>query len=522
MTARALSLPGIDTAAGRLPTSRIQVANSPEQVKKAVALLGQGIKAGADYYPIRAHASGVATRAPAKDYLGQVREIYNDITRNRWRYVKEYGEQIPITGRAIWTQVLGAGARPGEKGWGDCDCVVTAGGSMLASIGALPLQIVTTNAPASPKLFDHVYLRTMIPRMGWLNFDPVLYPDKPLGHQNPVSRIAYWDLDGNLLAAAGALPRGFESHFSGQEPAKKKGAIMQPQEQFTDYGLYEYGFAGTDEPLDWSVYGLKDFGAYSPMMGMISDGGGLLADVTNSDIDAYTMEGEPLVRTKMFEINPVDYERIINTGMPKAGAVALAADGDVYQWQYTPEGLGFFKKLFRKVGKAVKKVAKKVKGVAKKLISKLPGGKFLVKMFGKLHKIAMKMVKPLMKFVGPLAKKLAPIAAFIPGYGPAIAGALKLTGKIADIAKKVGVDFDKTGKPKFKSGKQAKKFKKTLEREAERAKRGKLAEKVFKKGKGRGRRRKGRRRGRLGGMEPLEQIAVMRGLGADIYYDRAA
>ncbi|NIR14795.1 MAG: hypothetical protein GWN86_12955, partial [Desulfobacterales bacterium] len=85
-------------------------------------------------------------------------------------------------------------------------------------------------------------------------------------------------------------------------------------------------------------------------------------------------------------MDPKELAYVYQTGAPRLGAVALADDGDIYQWTESPGYGGFFKKLFKKAKKAVKKVVKKVKkgvrkvvkGVgkaAKKLIKKLPGGK---------------------------------------------------------------------------------------------------------------------------------------------------
>ena len=81
-------------------------------------------------------------------------------------------------------------------------------------------------------------------------------------------------------------------------------------------------------------------------------------------------------------------------------------------------------------------MAKKIKKGIRKVISKIPGGKFLLKIADKIHKVAMKFVKPLMKFVGKYASKLAPFAAIIPGFGPAIAAGLHVAGKIAQVYNK--------------------------------------------------------------------------------------
>lgn len=249
----------------------------------------------------------------------------------------------------------------------------------------------------------------------------------------------------------------------------------QARTQYPDYGLAAYGLAGTDgeEPIEFATYGFKEFGAYSPILGIYSnDSDRLMFEVDDSDTDAYTRDGEPLVRTKMLELSPEDWQHFRATGQPRPNSVALGDDGTVYQYQ-VPEGMGwgFFKKLFKKIKKGVGKVIKKVKGVAKKIIKALPGGKYLLKIYGKIRAVAMKLVRPLMKFVGKYAAKLAPIAALIPGYGTAIAAALYTAGKIAKIMTKMDVVLNpKTGTPKFKSPAHGRKFQHILKLHAEHAK----------------------------------------------------
>jgi hypothetical protein len=245
---------------------------------------------------------------------------------------------------------------------------------------------------------------------------------------------------------------------------------MQQQQQtqiFPDYGLDRFGLAGSDQqsPDDWAVSGLREFGAYSSVLGILDDPG-LLLEVDEGDTDA-VFQGVDLVRTRMLELAPEDFRHLALYGRPRIGSVALGDDGQVYQY-VEPVGLGwgFFKKLFKRVKKAVKGVVHKIAGAAKKLIKKLPGGKYLLKLYGKVHKIAMKLVRPLTKFVGKYAAKLAPVAALIPGYGPAIAAGLYTAGRIAKIMSATGVVTDKKGKPIFKSAKHAAVFKKHLEKAA--------------------------------------------------------
>lgn len=466
-----------------LSVQRVRFASNPQQLRETIRYIGRAIRDGSQYLPIRNHSAGLASRAPAKDYPGQVAQIYDDFTRRRWRYVKDpvETELLAGTGKAIWSQIFGADARPGERGVGDCDEATEALGAALYSIG-MPVRIATIAKPRSRGLFQHVFPQAYIPRLGWVSVDAVGYPTRALGWTPPHSRIALWNLDGNLGLARGRFPRQFREMFYGDvagagrdfgaddESGRESGGIgMNYDQEFPDYGLERYGFAGTDnaEPVDWADEGLLGFGAYQ-YYGLIDGSRSMLMEYDEDD-EIETATG-PLVRTKMLEMSPTDIDYVRQYGCPRPQSVALADDGEVYQWvPGTVDGglgRGFFRKIFRRVKKRVRKgvrrMARRLKRRAKALIKKLPGGKYLLKLHKKLHKVAMKLVRPLTKFVGKYAKKLAPIAALIPGYGPAIAGALYTAGGIASLLRKHGIKTDKKGRPKFKSGKQAKMFKKAL------------------------------------------------------------
>lgn len=504
---------------------------------KTLELIGSAITNGSRYHPIRAHAAGLATRAKAKDYLGQAKQIYDDFI-GRWRYVHDpvTTEALTTTGNAIWSQTMGRDSRPGERGYGDCDDATIALGSMYLATG-FPVRLNTISPPGSQKLFTHIYPSIKIPRFGWVDVDAVGHPTHGFGWTPPAARKAIWNLQGRLIGSVGQFPESFKrlaSTLSGD--TDESGGI--DMSTFRDYGLENFGLAGNDlgdeEIANWNEYGLAKFGAYAGQMGLIDgDQLGFLMEYDEED----EIEGYGLVRTKMLEICPREMARIRRTGRPRPRMVALADDGDVYQWDDLG---GFFKKLFKKAKKGVKKIGKGIakgakalhKGVvniSKKLISKLPGGKYLVKMYNKIHKVAMKLVKPLVKFVGKFAKKLAPIAALLPGYGPAIAGALYTSGKIAEVMQKAGVVTDSKGKPKFESDKQAKAFKRMLEEAAESHKRGTSNERMATPG-ARGaiarthaaiqaqRRRAGvqqRKNPRLLREGTAEHLAVLRGYGVE-------
>lgn len=436
----------------------IPFASTAASLRETINLIGRAIVGGSAYLPLRSHAARIATRAAPKDYLGQLQAVYRDFL-SRWRYVRDpfHFECVPVDGPTIWGQVWGADVK-GGKGWGDCDCASVALGSALASIG-FPVRIVTIAGLRTRGPLSHVYIEAAIPGLGWLPVDPVGYPLHDLGWAAPAQRKAIWGLDGKLLGAVGDWSGESRKVLGGDETMLSAAEIDRA---FVDYGLGRYGLAGDDDPADMAVYGdVIGFGAYVPEMGLIGHGMGLLMEVDQED----RIQGTDLVRTKMLELSPTDWHELITTGRPRLGCVALADDGSIYQYQYAGGGLGgWFKKLFKKIKKGFKKIG----GAVKNLIKKLPGGKYLVKLYNKVHSIAMKIVKPLVKFVGKYAAKLAPIAAFIPGWGPAIAGGLLMAGKIAKVMNETGVFQDSKGKPVFKSGAQAVAFKKRLHQEAAR------------------------------------------------------
>jgi hypothetical protein len=208
---------------------------------------------------------------------------------------------------------------------------------------------------------------------------------------------------------------------------------------------------------DFAAYGIIGFGAYSPVMGCMT--GAQLPRVMAEYDDTDEFGNTGLVLTKHFEMTPADYADVQRYGQPKTGALALASDGEIYEWQSNPEGLGgFFKKLIRKAKKGIRHIAKRVKKRIKKFVKRLPLGKQLWKIGSRIHDTAMKLTKTLLKKVGPIAKRIAPIAALVPGIGPAVSAGLMLTGKAYDIAKKVGVKFDSQKRPIIKTRKQGRRF----------------------------------------------------------------
>lgn len=181
-----------------------------------IKLIGKAIKDGSQYLPIRNYAAALATRAAPKDYKGQLEEVYNDFV-SRWRYVRDPdGLETVTTGpEALFNLILGHNGGLGQGyGGGDCSNAAAALGAALKSIG-FPIQLVTIAPPEHKKgaHFTHVFLRTEIPGKGIVFVDPVLYPEKQLGSIAPHSRLAIWDLNGQIVAFRGMNPKLFNKAY---------------------------------------------------------------------------------------------------------------------------------------------------------------------------------------------------------------------------------------------------------------------------------------------------------------------
>lgn len=444
-----------------------------DQLQKTIELVGQGIRRGGVFFPIRQWAAGVASRAAPKDYLGQLRAVYTELLK-RWRYVRDpvFAELVPTTGPAIHGVVMG-GITPSGIGFGDCDCVTTALGAALSSIG-FPVRLVTSIALRA-RAPGHIYPEVFVKGLNrWIPADPVVFPKHGLGYVSPARARFRWDLFGRPIQVRDhAAGRPLVLGELGELPGKEVGT-MYGQDQWQDQDLVRYGYAGLGgEPEDWSEQAITGFGSLRGSMGMFNSGLGLLAEV---EPDQYG-----LARTPMIELSADDFNYIRTYGRPYDGMMALGDEGQVYQYN----GLGgFFGKIFggakKLIGGVVKAgvgIAKKLHAAGKSLISRLPGGKYLVKVMNKVEGVAMKLVRPLAKIVGPLAKRLAPIAAMLPGYGPLISVGLQATGTLADIMKKHGVSHKKGGGLHFKDPRKLHAFQSDLKKHAN-AKRAELKAKA--------------------------------------------
>ncbi len=181
-----------------------------------IRLIGNAIKRSSTYIPLRNYAASLATLAAPKNYLGQLRAVWNDFVK-RWRYVRDPlgTETVTTEPRAVFQLVLGHNRGVGRgRGAGDCDDATVAMGALLMSIG-FPVLIGTT-APvghARGLHFTHVFPIALVPGQGWTVVDPVLYPKRGLGAIAPHSRLAIWSLSGKILKSTGAKINRLRSYY---------------------------------------------------------------------------------------------------------------------------------------------------------------------------------------------------------------------------------------------------------------------------------------------------------------------
>lgn len=156
-------------------------------------------------WTIREFVATIASRAPPRDYVAQLRLLYNEIV-HRWRYVMEPSEFVHGTGSSLLAHVLGTkyNTPPGtdptrvrvtsmpsaRKGWGDCDDVATLVAAVAIAIGMPGVFFrIAQNGKGA-----HVSVLVRTPRGEFISMDPVGHPDHPFNWAQPADRISLYDV----------------------------------------------------------------------------------------------------------------------------------------------------------------------------------------------------------------------------------------------------------------------------------------------------------------------------------------
>jgi hypothetical protein len=200
-------------------------------------------------------AGRLAARAGHRDYVGQLRELYNGILE-RWRYVKEPGERVPGSSRAVLGHVLGAAYNATDptrvdvertpwpnKGWGDCDDVST-----LVAAGVLALGMT----PYFRVIPGHVSVIAETPRGERVSLDPVGHPEHPFGWAAPSDREQLVPVNGgNTMYMHGIEDKPEAWHYTAARPDDGRGArvLAVPgwAKRYFDLGLAVEGCPAVDQ-----------------------------------------------------------------------------------------------------------------------------------------------------------------------------------------------------------------------------------------------------------------------------------
>ena len=187
---------------------RIARHYTSDPVPVAIENMGRAAREAARTFTMQEWAARLATKAPPRDYVAQLGELYKGILA-RWRYTMEPGERVPGTARAVLGYTLGARYNAPDpenvdveatpwphKGWGDCDDVSTLTAAGVLALGMTPVfRVVRWPGGA------HVSVVARTPDRRAVSIDPVGHPKHPFGWAaRPAGgHIQLFGLDGSPL-----------------------------------------------------------------------------------------------------------------------------------------------------------------------------------------------------------------------------------------------------------------------------------------------------------------------------------
>lgn len=196
----------------------VQRVRTGDPLRTALEVMGRTAREASRSWTLQEHAGRLAAQAGPRDYIGQLRAVYDDFVR-RWRYTMEPGERVPGSARALLGYVLGAAYNQGTTcpdpercdlaatswrslGFGDCDDAATYIAGAALALGMEPVfRVVQWPGGA------HVSALVRTPRGERVSVDPVGHPEHDFGWAAtpPGGRVVEFDLDGNGGRAMGAL-----------------------------------------------------------------------------------------------------------------------------------------------------------------------------------------------------------------------------------------------------------------------------------------------------------------------------
>lgn len=187
---------------------RHEVIRTETPAAVTLRIMGQTAERASNRWTFREWAARLAAEAGARDYVGQLHRLYDEILQ-RWRYVREPDEWIHGTPASLISHVLGTKYNaPGQdperidlatvptthKGWGDCDDIATVVAAAARAIGLTPFFRVV-RGPAGA----HVSTLVRLPTGQFVSVDPVGHPEHPFGWAMESDDVQLFDLAGSHL-----------------------------------------------------------------------------------------------------------------------------------------------------------------------------------------------------------------------------------------------------------------------------------------------------------------------------------
>ncbi|NIS51447.1 MAG: transglutaminase domain-containing protein, partial [Phycisphaerae bacterium] len=371
--------------------------------------------------------------------MGQLEAVYNDTISN-WRYVRDPAnmEAVTVSPPEIMEFTLGFNADGTRSmGTGDCDDITIALGALLNAIG-FETRIVTSTDPARPKNWSHVFIQALVPEVGWVTVDPVLYPDLPFASTVETTRLGYWDLNGAYQYAenlAGCMA-GCNTSLAGQRKYSYDGQIYEGEEILPFESIHSLG---------------GEFGCEIERLGYIGNANCWNIELMPEDYISATEAITPVIA-----VSPQDFEYLSVVGFPYEGMKAVGNTGYIYEFTKNRDGLhgpviDFFKGIGRAIKKGFNKVVSFVKGAVSWAWDKVENvfeatkvGRWILNVKDRVLDFAVQVITPLAEFVGKWAPAAASIAAVVPGVGTLVSMGILATGAAAKAYVKWGVPIVNT------------------------------------------------------------------------------
>lgn len=309
----------------------------------------------------RARAAAIVRGVPQKDHEGEIRAVF-DFVRDRVRYLRDPWspaglELFTEPGRMLEDVDAGNAA-------GDCDDHVILASALLETIGYRTRYRI---GGLPPDRYRHIWLEVEAPKLGWIPLE-LTGKDLPFGF-DPSSRFPLTlTLYGDEMNAPSGLGRGWSASRSRiRYPRRVRQARLAR-------GIAPHALEGDEPPSWWN------------------------AQVANASApDWFGATPSDFLRAQA--IREMAPETIFGQGML----------GDYETDDQPAVGLGFLKKLSKKLSKATKKITASAKKVTKKVAKATKKGTLQPFVIGKkIAKSTRGVLKTAGKLVGSTFKKSSP------------------------------------------------------------------------------------------------------------------